>query len=82
MSTIKIDGRRYDTSKLDEKIKTYDFDESTSVNDLLELINDQSNEIIRLENICFERGDEITRLENYKNLLVKTMVPRRTKGNN
>jgi hypothetical protein len=81
MSTIKIDGRRYDTSKLDEKIKTYDFDESTTVNDLLELINDQSNEIIRLENICFERGDEITRLENYKNLLVKTMVPRRTKGN-
>jgi len=52
MSKIRIEGHLYDTTKLDEKIKTYDFDETTSVNSLLELINEQADEIISLRTKC------------------------------
>lgn len=82
MSTIEIDSHRYNTSRLDEKIKTYDFDETTSVNDLLELINDQADQIIRLkttnevlENKCLKLDDEVKNLTFWKNTLEKMIAP-------
>jgi hypothetical protein len=75
MSQIKIDSHRYNTSRLNEKIKTYDFDETTSVNDLLELINEQADSIISLKTKCLELEDEIKNLTFWKNTLEKLFAP-------
>ena len=72
MSQIKIDSRIYDTSRLDEKIKTYDFDKHTSVGSLLELINDQADSIISLNTKCLKLEDEIKNLIFCKNKLELT----------
>jgi hypothetical protein len=75
MSQIKIDSRIYDTSRLDEKIKTYDFDKHTSVGSLLELINDQADSIISLNTKCLKLEDEIKNLIFCKNKLEKLISP-------
>jgi len=75
MSTIKIDSHRYNTSRLNEKIKTYDFDETTSVNDLLELINDQADNLISLETKCLRLEEENKNLTFWKNCLEKLFAP-------
>lgn len=58
MSKIRIEGHLYDTTKLNEKIKTYDFDETTTVSSLLNLINDQADEIISLKTKCLKLEEE------------------------
>lgn len=75
MSTIKIDSHRYNTSRLNEKIKTYDFDETTSVNDLLELINNQADDLISLKTKCFKLEEENKNLIFWKNSLEKIISP-------
>ena len=69
MSTIKIDSHRYNTSRLNEKIKTYDFDETTSVNDLLELINDQADNLISLETKCLRLEEENKNLKLFRKII-------------
>ncbi len=75
MSTIKIDSHRYNTSRLNEKIKTYDFDETTSVNDLLELINEQADDLISLKTKCLRLEEENKNLTFWKNCLEKLYAP-------
>jgi hypothetical protein len=75
MSQIKIDSRIYDTSRLDEKIKTYDFDKHTSVGSLLELINDQADSLISLEIKCSKLEEENKNLTFWKNQLEKQISP-------
>lgn len=74
MSTIKIDSHRYNTSRLNEKIKTYDFDETTSVNSLLELINEQADDLISLKTKCLRLEEENKNLTFWKNCLEKLFL--------
>jgi len=75
MSTIRIEGHEYNTTKLDEKIKIYDFDEHTSVRSLLELINDQADSLISLEIKCSKLEEENKNLTFWKNQLEKQISP-------